>query len=497
MVTPNGYTSAHATHFMILRFLLLPLAAFLAACSSGSESPRSAIALTACRLPGMEAPARCGTIEVWENREARAGRRITLRVAVVPAKLRAREPDPIVVIAGGPGQGAVSLAAQVMPLFGRLNDARDVVFLDQRGTGKSNPLDCQDEGQPAQTLFEDALPERLVASCLAKLDADPRQYVTPVAVEDLDEVRAALGYDRLNLWGGSYGTRAALEYVRRHGEHVRSIILDGVAPATMKLPLSFVPDGDAALSRLIEACEGEAQCRKAYPDLRVLIASLRGQLARRPARTTIEDPRTGDRTSIQVNENVFLTGLFRPLYVAELASLLPLGISAAASGDFNPLLAQNLELADDIAENLSIGMHLSVICAEDIPRITPEDLEQLSQSFFGRSLVDDFVRACRLWPRGKLPADYYTPVHSEVPALILSGGIDPATPPRHGDLVAATLPNARHFVAPALGHGVSLHGCAPRLIESFVRSGSARDLDGKCLQRIPRPMFVMPLGGAR
>jgi pimeloyl-ACP methyl ester carboxylesterase len=169
-------------------------------------------------------------------------------------------------------------------------------------------------------------------------------------------------------------------------------------------------------------------------------------------------------------------------------------VAAAAAGDFNPLLAQNLELADDIAENLSIGMHLSVLCAEDIPRITREDMDRLTQSFFGRALVDDFMRACSIWPRGRVPAEYYEAVRSEVPALILSGGIDPATPPRHGDHVAATLPNARHFVAPHLGHGVSLHGCAPRLIESFVRKGSAAELDGKCLQRIPRPLFVMPLG---
>jgi pimeloyl-ACP methyl ester carboxylesterase len=482
---------------MSLRFLVSLLAAAVVACTSGSEAPRSAIALAECRLQGVDSAARCGHLEVWEDREARAGRRITLRVAVIPAKVRAREPDPIFVIAGGPGQGAVSLAAQVMPLFSRLNDARDIVFLDQRGTGESGALDCQDDSQPLQMLFEDALPERLVTKCLARLDADPRLYVTPIAMEDLDEVRAALGYQKINLWGGSYGTRAALEYVRRHGDHVRSVVLDGVAPATMKLPLSFVTDGDAALARLIEACELDAQCRKTYPDLRVMIVSLRNQLARRPARATIQDPRTGDRATIQVNENVFLSGLFRPLYVAELASLLPLGVSAATSGDFNPLLAQNLELADDIAENLSIGMHLSVICAEDIPRITRDDLELLGQSFFGRALVDDFVRACKIWPRGKLPDDYYTPVKSEVPVLILSGGIDPATPPRHGDLVAATLPNARHFVAPHLGHGVSLHGCAPRLVEAFVRAGSARDIDGRCLQRIPRPLFVLPLGAAR
>jgi pimeloyl-ACP methyl ester carboxylesterase len=476
--------------------LLLALAAglCLVSCSPGPDASRRAIALETCRLPGVDAPAKCGTYEVWEDRDAKAGRRIRLDLAVIPAKMRAKEPDPLVIFAGGPGQGAVSLASQVMPLFAKLNDARDVVLIDQRGTGNSAPLDCPEEEQPLQQLFEDSLPEKMVAKCLAQIAADPRLYTTSIAVEDIDEVLGVLGYAKVDLWGGSYGTRMALEYLRRHGERVRTVVLDGVAPATMKLPLSFVADGDAALKRLIDACEREERCRKVYPSLRETIAKVRAQLARHPVRAAIQDPRTGERETIDVNENVFLSGLFRPLYVAELASLLPLGITAAAEGDFNPLLAQNLEFADDVSENLSIGMHLSVVCAEDIPRITPEDLAKLGGAFFGRSLVDDFVRACAVWPRGKVPADFYDPVRSDVPVLILSGGIDPATPPRHGEEVAATLPNARHFIAPYLGHGVSLHGCAPRLIESFVRAGDARALDGKCLERIPRPLFILPLG---
>ena len=155
---------------------------------------------------------------------------------------------------------------------------------------------------------------------------------------------------------------------------------------------------------------------------------------------------------------------------------------------------KTLESADDVSENLAVGLHLSVLCAEDVPRITPEDLSRISGSFFGRSLVDDFVQACKVWPHGKVPADFYEPIRSQVPVLILSCGIDPATPPRHGDDVARYLPNARHLIAPQVGHGVSLHGCAPRLIESFVRAGNARDLDGRCLERIPRPLFLLPLG---
>ncbi|HET7547874.1 MAG TPA: alpha/beta hydrolase [Usitatibacter sp.] len=467
----------------------------LAACNPAAEAPRRTLALVPCRLAGVESQAQCGTYEVWENRAAKKGRRIGINVAVVPARIRNHDPDPIFVFAGGPGQGAVALAAEVMPLFSRLNDSRDLVFIDQRGTGNSHPLDCsEDEDQPLQSLFEDALPEDLVRKCLATLDADPRQYLTSIAVEDIDDVRRALGYDQVNLWGGSYGTRVELEYLRRHGEHVRAMVLDGVAPATMKLPLSFVADGEAALGKLVRDCAAQPLCRLTYPDLEGTIESMRARLARRPIRAAIEDPRTGERDTVEVNENVFLSGLFRPLYVAELASLLPYGIASAANGDFNPLLAQNLEFADDVSENLSLGMHLAVVCSEDIPLITAKDLEAAQGAFFGRALVDDFVRACRLWPRGHVPDDYYTPVRSNVPALVLSGGIDPATPPRHAREVVKTLPNARHFIAPHLGHGVSLHGCAPRLIERFIREGTAKALDGKCLERIPRPLYVLPLG---
>ncbi|HEX6635814.1 MAG TPA: alpha/beta fold hydrolase [Usitatibacter sp.] len=481
-----------------MKRLLLCAAACLAlaACNPAAEAPRRSLALVPCRLAGVESQAQCGTYDVWENRTAKKGRRIGINVAIVPARLRAHEPDPIFVFAGGPGQGAVALASQVMPLFARLNDSRDIVFIDQRGTGNSHPLDCEpDEDPPLQSLFEDALPESLVRKCLASLDADPRQYITSIAVEDIDDVRRALGYDKVNLWGGSYGTRVELEYLRRHGPHVRSMVLDGVAPATMKLPLSFVTDGEAALAHLVKDCEAQPLCRLTYPDLAGTIEAMRVRLAHRPVRAAIQDPRTGERDTIEVNENVFLSGLFRPLYVAELASLLPYGVASAAHGDFNPLLAQNLEFADDVSENLSLGMHLSVVCSEDIPLITPADLAAAQKSFFGRALVDDFVRACRLWPRAKVPSDYYAPVSSDVPALLLSGGIDPATPPRHAQAVLATLPNARHFVAPHLGHGVSLHGCAPRLVERFIREASAKGLDGKCLERIPRPLYVLPLGG--
>jgi pimeloyl-ACP methyl ester carboxylesterase len=475
------------------RFLLAAALVAVASCTQAPESGRGTLALSDCRLPGLERVARCGSHEVLEDRAAGEGRRITLQVAVIPARRRGAEPDPLVVLAGGPGQGAIALASQVAPLFSRLNDTRDIVLVDQRGTGNSNPLDCEpDDGM--QSAFEDTLPEKMVGECLEGLDADPRQYATPSAVADLDEVLGALGYARVNLWGGSYGTRVALEFMRRHPARVRTATLDGVAPAGMKLPLSFVADGEAAFERLVADCEAESGCGKAFPDLRREVSALRARLARQPARVRIADPVTGEPQPVRVTENVLLSGLFRPLYAPEIASLLPLAVARAAGGDFNPLLAQNLEFTGDLADNLSVGMHLSVVCSEDVPRITAPDLAAATRSFFGRALVDDFLRACKLWPRASLPADFYEPVRSEAPVLILSGGIDPATPPRHGEEILAGLPNARHAVAPNLSHGVSGHGCAPRLIEKFIRGADAGALDAACLERIPRPLFVLPAG---
>jgi pimeloyl-ACP methyl ester carboxylesterase len=481
---------------VIPRHLVLFSVLALAGCDwPGKDGPARSLALAECRLPGVESVAQCGKLEVWEDREAKSGRRIALKVVVVPARSRAREPDPIFILAGGPGQGAVSLVAQVMPLFSRLNTSRDLVFIDQRGTGESHPLNCNDDGGlTVESMLEDRIPEELVVECLKKLDADPRQYVTTIAMRDIDDVRQALGYEKINLWGGSYGTRAALEYIRLFPAHVRSAVLDGVAPATMQLPLSFTFDGDSAFESLLVACEAEKGCRDAYPKLREDIAYLRVSLRAKPVKVAVADPLTGVEDAIPVTEPGFLASLFRPLYVAELASLLPLGIASAREGNFNPLFAQNFEMAEDIGDDLAVGMHLSVVCSEDVPRITAEALASAGKGFFGRALVDDFINACKHWPRGPVDPAFYDPVRSDVPVLLLSGGIDPATPPRHAEYVARTLPNARHLVAPNIGHGVSMHGCAPKLIEKFIKSGSGAELDGACLARIPRPLFALPLG---
>lgn len=482
-----------------MRYAGAPALACLLACAACSPAPdnvRGAVALEACRLPGLDRPALCGSHEVWEDRELRAGRRIALAIGVIPARLKGGEPDPIVVLAGGPGQGAIALAKQVAPLFSRLNDSRDIVLVDQRGTGRSRPLACEAGGDRPELfdLLDDSRLEARLRQCLDSLDADPRHYATAPAVADLDEVLGALGYARVNLWGGSYGTRVALELMRRHPGRVRTATLDGVAPTDMKLPLSFAADAEAAFERLLADCEAEPACRGAYPELRRDASTLRESLARKPAAATLADPVSGAPRPVQVTQGVFLSGLFRPLYVPAYASLLPLAVTRAARGDFNPLLAPNLEFARGVAENLAIGMHLSVVCSEDVARIGPADLAAAARTFFGLALAENYLRACRLWPKARVPADAYEPVRAATPVLVLSGGLDPATPPRLGEAVVAHLPNARHAVAPNLAHGVSGRGCVTRLVEKFVRAADARPLDLGCLERIPRPLFMLPPG---
>ena len=248
-----------------------------------------------------------------------------------------------------------------MPLFSRLNDTRDVLFVDQRGTGGSNPLDCEDSGAArCSRSSRTPCPRRWCASCLEELDADPRQYVTPIAVEDLDEVRGALGYERVNLWGGSYGTRVALEYTAPPPRRACArTILDGVAPADMKLPLSFVADGEAALERLIDGCEAAVLCGKAIPTCAA--DRLDAHRASPPARAR-GDPGSAHRrpgAHPRQRERVPLRPLPPALRGGAREPAAATACRSAASGDFNPLLAQNLEFADDISRE-PLGGHAPV-----------------------------------------------------------------------------------------------------------------------------------------
>ncbi len=439
----------------------------------------------------------CGTLKVFEDRDAAAGRTILLRVVVLPALSGNPLPDPIFLLAGGPGQAASELSGAFRTAFWDVNRSRDLVLVDQRGTGASNPLTCElNEEASDAALLRDPMEDELLRArtieqlqvCLAELDADPRFYTTPIAMDDLDDVREALGYEEINLWGGSYGTRAGLVYLRRHPKRVRTAILDGLAPVEYKLPLHMGRDGGRALDLLIADCAADSVCDAAYPNLGAQWQNLLDTLEQGPVLQTINDPRTGRPTEVVVSRRLLASFIRTPLYSSDSAALVPLVISQAAKGDYGPLAAIMPDMAGGAGK--STGMMLSVVCSEDLPAITAAEREWVAaEPYLGAHLVESFGALCEVWPRGELPAGYGEPVESDRPVLLLSGFLDPVTPPRWGAIVGQSLSNATEIVVPGVGHNTLLSGCVPDLMAEFIEQGSAEGLDISCVDSIKRPRF--------
>jgi pimeloyl-ACP methyl ester carboxylesterase len=460
----------------------------------------TAVELAPCRLPGLAQEVRCGRIEVAENPQAPDGRRLQIHFAVVPAIAKNKAPDPLFVLAGGPGQSAQRIAALVMPVFAQVNARRDIVFVDQRGTGKSNALVCPEQTQSPRlaAAFDTRRQIDTLAACLRKLDADTRYYATWIATRDLDAVRAALGAERINLWGASYGTRAALDYLRQFPHRVRTAVLDGVAPPDMALPASFAADSEAALAALLAACARDAGCRARYPRLDAQVDALFARFGAAPVTVTIAHPLTGEAETVPLTRTALASALRLPLYAPMLAALLPHAIERAAQEDFAPLAAMLTAAAGAEAMDLAWGMHFAVVCAEDMPRSDVAARRAAAATRFGTTFLELYEHACARLPHAPAPPPFYDLPGADAAVLILSGGADPATPPRHGARVAKALVNARHLVAPHLGHSISAHGCAPELIARFVRQGNFDGIDGGCLERLPAPpFFVAPTLAAR
>ena len=414
----------------------------------------------------------------------------------MPAVARNKQPDPVFVFAGGPGQAATKVARQVMPVLAELNARRDLVFIDQRGTGRSNALACDvDEGSLASALEPEQQLARL-GPCLKALPADLRQYATWIAVRDFEAIRAQLGAEKVNLWGASYGTRAALEYMRQYPERVRTAVLDGVAPPDMALPVSFALDAEAALKSLADACARDERCRTRYPDFDQRVSALLKR-AESGIDIRIPHPLTGATESFRLDRKMLASLLRAPLYVPQLSSVLPYALAEAGRGDFTALVALSAAISGGVSENFAVGMHFAVICAEDVPRMDAAAAAQVVRDALRLRVspicIGRRAASCR---RARCRPSFIRCRRRKVPVLIFSGGLDPATPPRHGESVAQRLGNAKHVVAPNLGHGISAQGCAPMLVSRFVRDASFERIDGDCLARIPAPSFFVAIDPA-
>jgi pimeloyl-ACP methyl ester carboxylesterase len=498
--TMAAMSPKHATKTWVCGALLALWALPITSAWAAEQRP----GLKPCRLPGVEHEAWCGSLRRPINPANPAGPQtgslIDIHFAVLPALARNRKPDPVFFFAGGPGQSAMDLAGPVSRMLARLGNRRDVVLIDQRGTGRSAPLRC-DEERPTQPLAQSADPaqqtQRLLA-CRTQLEKLPqgqagglRHFTTWVAMQDADAVRQALGAAQVNLVGGSYGTRAALAYLRQFPKAVRRVVIDGVAPPDMVLPAAFSLDNQAALDAVFAACDGQAPCGLRYPNLR---ADWQGLLAGLPRQAEVLHPMTGAAERINIQRDMVLAAVRAPLYVPALAAALPLAISEAARGRFEALLGLSTALQSNNSKIFE-GMHFSVVCAEDLPRLA-QSTDKPGVDY-GNTFAVQYQKICADWPRGDVPAAFYTMPASASAVLLLSGGADPVTPPRHGQRAATALgAKARHVVVPQAGHGVMGLGCMRDVIFKFIDANSDDDalkVDAGCAAAMPRPGAFVPV----
>ena len=478
--------------------LLFAFLFLLPACANQEESaPAPTAVLTPCQLTGG-AVAQCGAITVPEDRSGTTDNKRTFDVqfAVLPATLSNPEPDPIFMLAGGPGQAAMSAYPLMLPALQKLNQNRDIVLVDQRGTGQSNPLSCPHVADLPLDSTEEILMETL-AACREELAVanDLTQYHTTIAMTDLDEVRAALGYEQINLIGVSYGSRAALEYMRLFPEQTRSVVLDAVVGPELVLQLQAPRDGQRALDLFFARCATDDACRSTFPDLEQEFAALLVQMED-GLEVTLSHPLTSERMDLTITQDDFMQSIFGLLYSPDLVSLLPLMIhNAAEGGDIGPILAQSVALSNDI--EMHLGMFYAVACSEDAPLIDLAQAEGLHADTQFALVAEDLLEVCADWPQAVVPEELREPVTAVIPTLLLSGEADPITPPHYADSVAATLAQSLHLVLPGYGHGALAVGCMPVVVEAFINSGTVTGLDTSCLAEIQPPPFFVSAAGPR
>jgi pimeloyl-ACP methyl ester carboxylesterase len=449
-----------------------------------------------CELPQPHGSATtaawCAPFEVPEDRAAaEPARRIGLRLALVASEAAAPEPDPVVLLAGGPGQSAVESWPQVAAAFAPLLRHRHVLLLDQRGTGGSNALACPRSDEDAVAGFDPAHVRAQAQACLDHVSthADPRHYTTAAALDDLEAVRVAIGSPRLNLVGVSYGTRVAQQYMKRHPDAVRSVVLDSALPNDVVLGSEFASNLDDSLRRQLDACKATPACAEAFGDPWQRLRSLQAKLQQAPIEVRYRDPVDHALHDARLDASMLAMLARMYAYAPETAALLPLTVDRAHAGDAAPMFGQLRMLERDLASLGENAMQYSVACAEDAPWLEPR--AQDADTVLGSMLADVFRETCTIWPRGTRAADFAEPVRGDTAVLLLAGEFDPITPPRYAERIAATLPNSRVLVAKGQGHSVMGRGCLPRLVGEFVADLDPAGLDAGCVSDFgPLPAFL-------
>lgn len=442
-----------------------------------------------CYVEGVSDRLNCGFVTVPENPNKPDGKQIQVHYVVLPAVKNVNHEEALLAIAGGPGQSAIDNAAGFDAMLSKVRQQRDILLIDQRGTGRSNLLTC-DEGAQSPLSFDDDNADTLAETqkCLAKIDADVTQYGSLNAIKDFEAVRQHLGYKKLHVYGISYGTRMAQLYMRLYPAHLATVTLDGIVPMQQSV-LEIGASIDRGFDLLFKDCQETTACHAQYPELKAEFDQVAASLAKAPVMENVYDPVTGEKTMLTMTRGKFYGSIRMALYQANVRALVPHAIHQAAKHNFQPILGLYSLTIDNAG--MAMGMHASVVCGEDMHRITPAMREQAQHSFMGKTMLEGLEATCEVWKVPAVDDSFSEPISSDIPTLLLSGEIDPATPPSWGELAMEKLTNAKHFVTPYATHGVAYQSCANNLIADLVRSGSVKDLDGECLKKDVRRSFYL------
>ena len=457
------------------------------ACAVNVALAQAQLASSACRVAGLDEQVQCATVEVPENRAAPGGRMIPLRVVVLPARTGAGATrQALFYLVGGPGLPATTLADLIAASHATTRLTHDIVLVDQRGTGGSNALRCSlyGTGGDVTAYLREQFPVDSVRACAVALarHADLTQYTIANAAEDLETVRAQLGVARIDLDASAYGTRVALEYLRRHPDRVRSVALQGVVPDDVSLARTAARDAQRALDRVFADCAADPFCRTSFPTLRRELNAILTRLDRSPLPVRVEHPRSKDSLTVAVTRAVFADRLRIMLYSTRLSRRVPMVIHRAHEGDWTPFVALAYELSRVVFDQIDAGAHLSGACADDM-RPDPD----ATGTFLGDYRLRMYRAACAVWPR--MTRASAGAVSAQVPALLVSGALDPVTPPRFAETVARGMPNATVLTVPGMAHA-GADRCVEGIVAEFVRRGSIQGVDTECVAGIKPPPFI-------
>ncbi len=467
---------------------------FILQASIANAQDLSSIDLKSCFINQILEKAKCATVKMPLDHRGKVDGDIDVFVAVIPALSSQVLDDPLVVFSGGPGQATSDLGSMVGAAFKSIREHREIILIDQRGTGKSTPLRCEDT---QETVYDAAKHIAAMRVCRANYDFAVEYFTMANVIADSHAILEALGYKQVNLWGVSWGTRSAVHYLRRYPDSVRTVIVDGVLPPDIGVFETSPISATRALNLLYEACRLDAACASAYGDIEHTINELIAKATDSAIIYIGADPVTGEQVTQAIGFMTLVQNIRAILYTPQQATMLPMALNKLNQGDgraFMELTASGAMMS----KSMYIGATLSLLCGEEVPRMTPERAKEIGANHITQDTYYQYWRtACKAWPSLPGEDDIHTALVSDVPMLILSGELDPITPPLMGEHLAKTFSNSRHLIVEGVGHNVSYQGCIPKLLGTFVKEADASVLEEGCLDKMKRPAFAVPLAAKK